>query len=205
MLEFLVVHGSTVHISLERLPGDAIGEVVFSRVAEAMFHENFGLLERVVPLKRSAILELTFHEASLSGEKLDHLADRHSRRESVRVHDDVRSHPEVVERHVLLRNEDSNHTFLSVATAELVSELRPASGAHENLDYEVVRLVGSDDHLVHDCLRGAFVARWLRLKHVRGQVVRVDQIFGSLDWHVLVDKHVSRHHNLSLFDYAVRT
>lgn len=95
----------------------------------------------------SAILELPLQDAGLPGQQLDHLAHRHARRESVRVHDQIRTdslneeeqdvvrpeatelrcackeaHP-VIEWHVFLWDNNAAHPFLSMAGAELVSQL----------------------------------------------------------------------------------
>lgn len=64
-------------------------------------------------------------------------AHRHSRRESVRVHDKVGAHAALTEREVLLSNDIPHNTLLAVSTAELVTQLGPPGVPYHHLGERV--------------------------------------------------------------------
>ena len=75
------------------------------------------------------------------------MADGHSRRDGVRVHDEVGSDTLAGERHVLLVVGDPTRTLLPVAAGKLVSYLRDADRANPDLAELVAVLVDRQHHL----------------------------------------------------------
>lgn len=146
MLELLVVDRSHEDVRLERLSRDSRGEVVLPSIAVSRVDEDLRHLLRLGSSKRRPVLELAFKDSRLAREAFEHLADRHARGESVRVHDDVGARSLVVERHVLLRNDEAANSLLPVARRELVSELGATSLPNEDLDERVVLVrIGDED------------------------------------------------------------
>lgn len=78
----------------------------------------------LVSAKRHSVVQSARHERILSAQQLHQLADNRATR--VAVHDEVRAHAGLIERHVLLLDDDATHVLLSVTTAELVTELGPS-------------------------------------------------------------------------------
>lgn len=78
------------------------------------------------------------------------MADRHTRRDSVRIHDHVRYDAFSSERQVLLSVSHAASTLLSMSTGELVTDLRDSHCSHLYLSKELRVLIRGDDHLVND-------------------------------------------------------
>lgn len=76
----------------------------------------------LVAAKRGSVVQSARHQRILPAQQLHQLADSHATRVAVRVHDEVRTYAGLVERHVLLLDDDAAHALLPVATAELVAE-----------------------------------------------------------------------------------
>lgn len=104
----------------------------------------------------------------------------------------IRADTLFVERHVLLRDDESAHSLLSVSRREFVSELRSTRGSHENLDEEVVVLIAGQQNLVDVGVLGALVAHRLRtISRVR-QIAGIGQRVGLIGRHLLVDQQIAR-------------
>lgn len=69
-------------------------------------------------------MELSFQSTSFPGKQLNELSHSHSRRKPVRVHDHIRTDAQFIVRQVLLRHDETNNTFLTMSTAELVTHFR---------------------------------------------------------------------------------
>ena len=70
-------------------------------------------------LKRTNNTGTTTHLAS---DELNHLADSHTRRKTVRIHDDIRNHATVAERHIASICNHSNNAFLTVTWRKFVAQ-----------------------------------------------------------------------------------
>lgn len=79
-------------------------------------------------------MSVYFLKNYLSSHELDHLAHRHSRRETVGVHDEVGTDAGVGEGHVLLGDDDSADTLLPVPRGKLVAHLTRAKTEHTVVD-----------------------------------------------------------------------
>mmetsp|Transcript_9755 Transcript_9755/g.24806 ORF Transcript_9755/g.24806 Transcript_9755/m.24806 type:complete len:257 (+) Transcript_9755:1606-2376(+) len=198
VLQLLVVDGPHEDVRLQRLAGDPAREVVLPAVAEAVVHQRLGDGLRVVRqprrlAERSAIVEPPAEDARLGAQQLDHLAHRHARGEAVRVHDEVRAHARLAEGQVLLPHDGAHHTLLPVPAAELVAELRAARVADQNLDVELVLVVGGQQHAVNHALLPCRALVRLRCGpvHAVGRVVRVGHRVASVDRRLLVDVDVA--------------
>lgn len=55
---------------------------------------------------------------------------------TVGIHNHIWAYTQVVEWHILLADNQTTHSLLTVTTRELVSKLRTTSGAHADLDQE---------------------------------------------------------------------
>ena len=86
-------------------------------------------------------MKLSFENARLAAEQLHELADCHTRRITMRVHNNVRTYAALRERHILLVDDQTRDSLLAVATAELVAYFRPARLPHQQLDQEGVVVV----------------------------------------------------------------
>lgn len=157
MLELLVVDRAHVDVALERLTRDSRREVVLAGVRVAVVDEDLAHVFGLGSSERRTVLELALEDAGFSGEQLEHLADGHTRRETVRVHDDVGADALVVERHVLLRDDETANTLLSVTRGELVAEFGTTSLSQENLDEGRVRVGIRQEDLVDVTRNGAAV------------------------------------------------
>ena len=70
---------------------------------------------------------------NLSSNELHELANCHTGWKPVGVHDHIGAHTIIIERHVLLPNNQPTHTLLPVAAAEFVAQLGNASASHPDL------------------------------------------------------------------------
>ena len=71
--------------------------------------------------KNRSEFPLAVPQSRLSCEQLHHLPDRHSRRESVRIHDHVRVDSRGREGEILLPSDQTDDSFLSMARGELIA------------------------------------------------------------------------------------
>mmetsp|Transcript_4384 Transcript_4384/g.10739 ORF Transcript_4384/g.10739 Transcript_4384/m.10739 type:complete len:763 (+) Transcript_4384:725-3013(+) len=78
------------------------------------------------------------------------MPDRHSRRDSVGIDDDIRADAFRRERHVLLSVKHAHRTLLPMATGKLVSDLRDANGPDADLHEASSGLIGGNHDLVDD-------------------------------------------------------
>eukprot|EP00958_Prasinococcus_capsulatus_P024158 scaffold3740_cov322-Prasinococcus_capsulatus_cf.AAC.4 len=130
--------------------------------------------------ERCRVTLLAVQRAHLTHQTLHQVPDRHARRDSVRVHDDVRRDALHRERHILLRVRDTDGSLLPVARGELVANLWHADRAHAGLDELQPLLVGGEHHLVyHASLRGAQGRAHISLrKALRAAILGLGQLGG---------------------------
>ena len=64
------------------------------------------------------------------------------------IHDDVRTDAKVAEWHIFLVDNETNDTFLTVATAEFVTNLWPSRLSHEHFDQEGIIVIARDHDLL---------------------------------------------------------
>eukprot|EP00906_Rhabdomonas_costata_P033238 RCo046838 len=182
VFELLVIYRSHEDVALHWLSSDAAVENVPAVVIKAVPHQTLPAAKHTVATKRGPVLLATLQHPSLPGNQLDHFPHRHPRREPVGVHDQVRAHALIVERHVRLGHNQPHHPFLAVAAAKLVTQLGPPGLTNVNLYHPLLLLVCRDQHLVHHRGHRPFV----------GQPGRFDggaPIFRSAR-DVTVDQHV---------------
>jgi len=121
----LVEHDTNEDISHKRLTGDTgvkrlRTEVVVTSSAELLtkvIHSAVVLIE----LERSTVLELGVESTRLTSHGLDKHTDGHTRRESVRVNDNIGAHTRLSPRHIHLREENGENTLLTVTGRELIT------------------------------------------------------------------------------------
>ncbi|GBE63070.1 hypothetical protein BOVATA_045630 [Babesia ovata] len=124
MLQLLVVHRSGEYEGLQRFSGDSGVQNLFAGRVETLAQQTaFNAWQRI-RLKRRAVFENAVQHSCLGGDELEHLAHRHTGRETVRVHDKI-GHPAMfAERQVLLAFDQTDNTFLPVTTTVLVADFR---------------------------------------------------------------------------------
>ena len=102
----------------------------------------------------SCISDLSFVCRDLSLKTLNQVPDCHSRRNGVRINDDVRGDSFCCKRHVFLSVWDSTGSFLSMSWSKLISDLRNTHWSDSNLAKLVSVRVNGDHDLINDsCLR----------------------------------------------------
>mmetsp|Transcript_14838 Transcript_14838/g.20341 ORF Transcript_14838/g.20341 Transcript_14838/m.20341 type:complete len:255 (-) Transcript_14838:185-949(-) len=209
MLKLLVEHGAGEHEGLQRFSRDARSQNILAHIAIAVLHErgtghlHLVSVSEALPKGGSVALP-AFKHTRFTANKLDHLTHCHTRRKTMWVHDKVRTHTLLTERHVFLIDDQSAHSFLAVTAAELVAHFGPPNLSHHNLDDEVVVLVRSDEHFVHCRLSGPFIGNLGGLEFVRtGAHIAIDQV-ALVHWRELVDKDVVRLQYLTYLANTVR-
>eukprot|EP00042_Codosiga_hollandica_P059448 m.916303 g.916303 ORF g.916303 m.916303 type:complete len:306 (-) comp60162_c0_seq1:2712-3629(-) len=156
VLESLVVRGSEVNLCIELAAGEAVVEHLVS------------VFVVVVPLQRGCdmlhadggegrcIADLASLAGHLADQTLQQVPNGHATGNGVWVHDDVWIDALTSKRHVLLPVRDAAGALLSVATGELVTDLRNADRPHAHLHKPVAVVGVGDHHLVnHTGLTGA--------------------------------------------------
>lgn len=91
----------------------------------------------------------------LGKQALDQMGDGHTRRNGVRVDDDVGCDALGGERHVLLAVGHSNSSFLTVTGSKFIADLRNLGGSDPDFDVSETILVCSHDNLIYDTTLGA--------------------------------------------------
>merc|ERR1719281_2065024 len=99
-----------------------------------MVHQRLAHVAKGCASKRRPVVELAVQNGSLSSNELHELANCHTGWKPVGVHDHIGAHTIIIERHVLLPNNQPTHTLLPVAAAEFVAQLGNASASHPDLD-----------------------------------------------------------------------
>ena len=90
-------------------------EHILPAVIKAVANQLFGAILDVRSAKNRSELPLAVPQSRLSGEQLHHFPHRHSRRESVRIHDHVRVDSRGGEGEILLSGDQPDDSFLSMA------------------------------------------------------------------------------------------
>lgn len=68
-------------------------------------------------------MELSLQCTSFPSQQLNELSNSHTRREPMRVHNDIGADSQLIVRQVFLRHNKANHSFLTMSTAEFVTHL----------------------------------------------------------------------------------
>ena len=179
-------------------PGDTRCNVVLAKIVEAVLDEQRGDVLNLVAAKGRAVVKLALEHARFAADQLEQLADRHTTRIAVWVHDYVRTNAELAERHVLLVDDEADDALLAVTAAELVADLGPSRLPHEQLDEIGVVVVARYHDLLDGRLDRIAIGQWRLLeldrtttawRRLRTAGCRRRQRFGHTR-HVLVDKHL---------------
>jgi hypothetical protein len=139
MPQLLVVNRAHKNVGFQRFASLAAHEQVLSVVVESIIEHRLRHLFGRIAAERRAVVEFSRERTCFRADAFHQLADCHSRRVSVRIHDHVWTHSDLVERHVFLRHDQARYTFLSVTRRELVSftnmlrsgnysKIKPSSG-----------------------------------------------------------------------------
>ncbi len=115
MPQLLVVNRAHENVGFQRLPGLATHEQVLSVVIESIIEHCLRHLFGRIAAERRAVVELSRERTCFRADAFHQLADCHSRGVTVRVHDHIWTHSDLVERHVFLRHDQARYTLLSVA------------------------------------------------------------------------------------------
>mmetsp|Transcript_4552 Transcript_4552/g.10203 ORF Transcript_4552/g.10203 Transcript_4552/m.10203 type:complete len:253 (-) Transcript_4552:85-843(-) len=99
--------------------------------------------------ERRGVTLLAVKACDFAHQALDKVANRHARRNGVRVHDDVWRNALEAEWHVLLRIHHPDRSFLAVSRCKLVANLRNADRPCANLAKSHTRVVRCQQHLIH--------------------------------------------------------
>lgn len=122
----LVVDDSDVNICMEFLASDTRIHWLIAMVVIPSLHELMTeIITRsilFVEFKRCAILRKTMQRSSFTRQRLDEHADRHTRRESVGIDDDIWLDSRFRERHVDTRPFLRANTLLSVTRGEFITD-----------------------------------------------------------------------------------
>jgi len=147
VLQTLIVDRPREHKAGQHLTRDARHEQVFSVEAVAVFDEYFAhFVDRVTTEGRSVLL-LPRQHASLPGDKLNHLAYCHTRRETVRVHNQIWA-PAIsfAKGHILSGHDESHDTFLSVARTEFIADFWHTCLPSDHFDNALLVIVRCQNH-----------------------------------------------------------
>ena len=180
VLQSLVERRAHEHATLHspsRVP--VVHHLVPSLLIALMVQLRRYVLHRHVAERRAVALA-RLDGRHLAQQTLDQLPDGHTRRDGVRVHDDVRHDALARERHVLLTVRHTDRTLLTVARRQLVADLRNAHRTHLHLHEAVPLVVGGQHHLVH---RAA-----LRVSQARAAVL---QTCAALRVHLARRRHLA--------------
>mmetsp|Transcript_16564 Transcript_16564/g.24246 ORF Transcript_16564/g.24246 Transcript_16564/m.24246 type:complete len:202 (-) Transcript_16564:2245-2850(-) len=99
--------------------------------------------------KRSSITLATLKNDNFSKKTLNKLSDGHTRRNSVRIHNDVRYDAFCSKWHILLSIIHSDRSLLSVPRSKFVSNLRYTNVSNSNLRKSVPLFCCANHHIVH--------------------------------------------------------
>src|SRR5690606_1068140 len=114
VLQLLVINWARDDVAFQRLTGLTTSEIILSRIIVTMVDEDLSHHLRVASTKRRSILKRSSQNTSLAGHKFNHFTNCHTGWETVGIHDNVRADAGIVERHVLLVDDDTANTLLSV-------------------------------------------------------------------------------------------
>ena len=150
VLQALVEGGAHEDARLHASSGVSVVEDLVASLLVALVVQLVGdVLHRHVAERRAVALA-RLQRRDLAEQTLDELSDGHTRRNGVRVHDDVGDDAVLGEGHVFLPIRHSDRSLLPVSRAQLVSDLRDSHRAHFHLHEAEALLVGGQHHLVHD-------------------------------------------------------
>ena len=134
VLQTLIEGRTHEDLSLHHLAGlPVIQDLVAIGMHAHLQHLSTQLLDLQVRIW-SSIAQSSLSHADLSEDTLHQLRNRHTRRHSVWIHNQIRTQTRARERHILLIHQHSNCSLLTVTRAELVTDLGNALRHHANLD-----------------------------------------------------------------------
>lgn len=139
MLEPLIVSGPKEYHDFQLLAAEAvIHDLVASQLIALLVKSsrdflNGGLRTLSNSLKRRGISLSSSQGGNLGSQTFNQVANSHSRRDSVRVDDEIRDNTFSSERKVLLTVEHSDRAFLSMTTRKLIADLRYSLRSHLDL------------------------------------------------------------------------
>lgn len=203
VLETLVVGRAEKDLSAELATSVAVVEhFVASQVIAVLLQEVRDLLDVDGVVERSGVADFALVGRHFALKAFDQVTNCHTRRNGVRVDDDVGSQALASERHILLAVLNSARTLLTVTGGEFVANLRDADRADANLAKLVALGVQRQHHLVHN-------AR-LRVTQESGRVSFRELFSGALQVVVVLRKsdrfannHVIARHTKSRCNDAV--
>mmetsp|Transcript_15575 Transcript_15575/g.49692 ORF Transcript_15575/g.49692 Transcript_15575/m.49692 type:complete len:272 (-) Transcript_15575:997-1812(-) len=149
VLEPLVVRRAHENVRRDGLAVDPARQNVFARVREPVLHQRPPAVDHRVARERRPAPAPPVKDRRLAGNELVQQTHRHARRDTVRVEANVRHDALLVERHVLLAQDQTAHALLPVAGRKLVAELWPPHMPGEHFDDTRLVLARGQHHLVH--------------------------------------------------------
>mmetsp|Transcript_18763 Transcript_18763/g.45097 ORF Transcript_18763/g.45097 Transcript_18763/m.45097 type:complete len:326 (+) Transcript_18763:712-1689(+) len=150
MLQTLVVRRPEEDEGAERAAGVSVVEALVAVALVAAHVQHVRHVLDVDVVEGSGVALVACQTPHLAEQRLDEMADRHARGDSVRVHDQVRRDPLAREGHVVLAIGDAHRALLSVARGKLVADLRHSHRTHLDLNEARATLRRSEHDLV-DC------------------------------------------------------
>lgn len=119
MPQSLVIHHSHVNVDLQWGPVDPRVKHLVPVVVVSVLHQLLPEVSHhvvfLVVLKRMRLLKLSLQYACLGRHRLDKHTNRHSRRERMRIDDNVRLYSTLRERHIHLRPKNRHHALLTMS------------------------------------------------------------------------------------------
>ena len=149
----------------------------------------------------SSIAQSSLSHADLSEDTLHQLRNRHTRRHSVWIHNQIRTQTRACERHILLIHQHSNCSLLTVTRAELVTDLGNALRHHANLDEGIsIRVLVLPDTI--DATRLCVLVGGRRItERVSSRVVT--EVHNLADHHIFLTNRRMENGNTVLIDRRV--
>lgn len=156
----LWAYRSRIDVRLQWFSRNTRIENVFAHIIEFMFEQFILYVLAFRSAERSAIMEFSLQQSSLAAQQFQRFSHRHTTGETVRIHHHVRCDAEVIEWQILLINDETGDTFLSVTRTEFVTDFRTTCLTQQDFDEEIFFGIGGHHHFFDVAGLGAFVGDW---------------------------------------------
>ena len=100
-------------------------------------------------LERCSIALMTFQGSHFGWKTLNQVTNCHSRRNSVRIDDEIWDYSFLSEGHIFLMISHSNGTFLAMSRSKLISNLRDSNWSHFDFGEGLTLIVNSNNNWVN--------------------------------------------------------
>merc|ERR1712013_522265 len=124
MLQLLKIDRSHKYVRRKRFTCDARCDEILPSVIETMLYEGLTHICDFASTKCCSVMKFTLENASFASNQLDQFSHCHTRRKTVRVHNNVWANSQIRKGHVLLIHNQATYTLLTVTTTEFVTNFR---------------------------------------------------------------------------------